>query len=91
MRFFQTTHLLMCMSFGTLMCIIRIWLTFSGKTDRPGKLCYIFLISKDLTQIINFPFWIRDCNSHSPALMDLFLSPDASICSAMSQFPLTFR
>ena len=62
------------------------WLTYSGGTDRPGELCYNFSISNDLTQIVNFPTRIPDCDSHSPALLDLFLSSDASICSTMA-FP----
>ena len=37
--------------------------------------------------MINFHTWIQECDSHSPALLDLFLSSDASICSAMA-FPL---
>ena len=28
-----------------------------------------------------------DCDSHSPALLDLFLSSDASICSTMAFLP----
>ena len=52
--------------------------------------------------MVNFPIWIPNCDSHSPALLDLFLPSDASICSAMtflhpeiliillSQFPLNF-
>ena len=62
------------------------WLTCSSGTDRPGELCYNFSISNDLTQIVNFPTRIPDCDSHSPALLDLFFSSDASICSAMA-FP----
>ena len=50
------------------------WLTYSGGTDRPGELCYNFSISNDLT--------------HSPALLDFFLSSDASICSTMAFPPL---
>ena len=38
--------------------------------------------------ISNFPTWIPDCDSHSPALLDLFLSSNASICSAMVFPPL---
>ena len=34
--------------------------------------------------MVNFP----DCDSHSPALLDLFLSSDASICSTMAFPPL---
>ena len=38
--------------------------------------------------MVNFPTRIPDCDSHSPALLDLFLSPDASICSTMAFPPL---
>ena len=61
-------------------------LTYSGGTDRPGELCYNFSISNDLTQIVNFPTQIPGCDSHSPALLDLFISSDASICSTKA-FP----
>ena len=44
----------------------------------------------DLTQIVNFPTRIPDCGSHSPALLDLFISSDASICSAMASSPLGY-
>ena len=64
------------------------WLTYSGGTNRPGELCYNFSISNDLTHIANFPTQIPDCDSHSPALLDLFLSSDASICSTMAFPPL---
>ena len=64
------------------------WLTYSGGTDRPGELCYNFSMSNNLTQIVNFPTRIPDCDSHSPALLDLFISSDASICSTMAFPPL---
>ena len=64
------------------------WLTYSSGTDRPGELCYNFSISNDLTQIVNFPTRITDCDSHCPALSDLFISYDASICSTMAFSPL---
>ena len=64
------------------------WLTYSGGTDRPGELCYNFSISNNLTQIFNFPIRIPDYDSHGPALLDLFLSSDASICSTMAFPPL---
>ena len=52
--------------------------------------------------MVNFPTWIRDCDSYSPALLSLCLSSDASICSKMALsllgnsdhvvvFPLTFQ
>ena len=88
--------------FGDLNVHYKDWLTYSGGTDSPGELCSNFCISNDLTQIVNFPTRIPDCDSHSPALLDLFLSSDTCICSTMafspwqiltmllSQFPLTF-
>ena len=63
------------------------WLTYSGGTDRPGELCYNFSIN-DLTQIVHFCTQIPDCDSHSPAVWDLFISSDASICSTMAFPPL---
>ena len=63
-------------------------LTYSGGTRRPGEQCYNFSISNDLTQMVNFPTEIPDCDSHSPPLLDLFISSDASICSAMAFPPL---
>ena len=38
--------------------------------------------------MVNFPTRIPDCDSHSPALLDLFLSSYASICSMMAFAPL---
>ena len=38
--------------------------------------------------MVNFPTWIPDCDSHSPGLLDLFISSDASICSTMAFPPL---
>ena len=36
--------------------------------------------------MVNFPTGIPGCDSHSPALLDVFLSSDASICSTIA-FP----
>ena len=36
----------------------------------------------------NFPTGIPRCDSHSPALLDFFLSADATICSTMVFPPL---
>ena len=38
--------------------------------------------------MVNFPTRISDCDSHSRALLDLFISSDASICSTMAFPPL---
>ena len=37
--------------------------------------------------MVNIPTQILDCDSHSPVLLDLFISSDASICSAMASPP----
>ena len=64
------------------------WLTYSCGIDRRGELCYNFSVSNDLTQIVNFLTWTPDCDSHSPSLLDFFLSSDASIWSAVAFPPL---
>ena len=74
--------------FGDFNIHHKHWLTYSGGTDRPCELCYNFSNSNDFTQMMNFPTWIPDCDSHSPALLDLFISSDASIYSTMAFRPL---
>ena len=74
--------------FGDFNIHHKVWLTYSGGTDRRGELCYNFSISNDLTQMVNFLTQIPDCDSQSPALLDLFLSSDARICSTMAFPPL---
>ena len=66
----------------------RDWLTCSGGVDRLGEFCYNFSISKDLTYMVNLPTQTLDCDSHSPALLDFFLSSDTSICSTVALPPL---
>ena len=38
--------------------------------------------------MVNFITWIPDCDSHSPALLDLFIYSDTSICSTVVFPPL---
>ena len=38
--------------------------------------------------MVDFPTWIADCDSHSPAFLGLFISSDAGICSTMAFPPL---
>ena len=64
------------------------WLTYSGGTDSPGEICCNFSISNEITQMVNFPTKILDCDSHSPALLDLFIGSDVSIYSTMAFCPL---
>ena len=88
--------------FGDFNIHHKDWLTYSGGTDRPGELCYNFSISNDLTQMVNFPTRIPDCDSHSPALLDFFLLTLVFVLQwlslhwkilimLLSQFPLTFQ
>ena len=79
MRFSQSTHVLIFLSLETLTSIIR--------TGLPILVELIDLVN-DLTQMVNFPTRISDCDSHSPALLDLFISSDASICFTMAFPPL---
>ena len=74
--------------FGDFNVHQRDLLTYSGRTDRPGELCYNFSISNDLNQMVNFPTRISGCDSHSPALLDLFLSSDSGICFTTAFPPL---
>ena len=59
----------------------------SLENSADSYLCFRLALN-DLTQIVNFPTRIPDCDSHSPALLDFFLSSDASICSIMAFPPL---
>ena len=74
--------------FGDLNVQQKDWLSYSGETNRPDELCYNFSISNELTQMVNFPTRIPDYDSHSPLLLDLFISSDASTCSTMAFPPL---
>ena len=95
MRFSQSTHLLMYLSldpsavfvFGDFNVHHKDQLSYSRGTDRSGDLCYNFSTSNNLTQMVNFPTQTPDCDSHSPAPSDLFISCDASIFSRIA-FPL---
>ena len=74
--------------FGDFNVHHKDWLTYSCGTDRPGKLCYNFSFSKDLTKMVNFPTRIPHSDSHNPDLLDLFLSSGTSVFSAMAFPPL---
>ena len=64
--------------FGDFNVHHKDWPTYSDGTDRPG----------DLTQIVNFPTQIPECDSQSLAHFNFFLSSDTSICSTMTFPPL---
>ena len=74
--------------FGDFNVHHKDWLTYSGGTGTSGELCYIYSTSNDLNQMVNFLTRVPHCDSHSPALLDLFISSDASIYSTMAFAPL---
>ena len=83
MRFSQSTHLLMCLFLETLTSMIR--------TGQPILVEMIDLVRSainNLAQMVNFPTLFLDGDSHSPALLDLFISSDTSICSTVAFPPL---
>ena len=57
-------------------------------TDKSGELCFNFSISNNLTQMVDLTTRIPECDYHSSALLDLFISCNASICSTMAFRPL---
>ena len=59
--------------FGNINIHHRDWLTYSGGTYRPDEPSYNFSIPNELTQMVGFPIWIPDCDSHSFSLLDFFL------------------
>ena len=87
MRFFQSTHLLTCLSLETLMSIIRTGLPILVELIDLVNSVIIFLSQTTLV-MVNFHTRIPDCDSPSPALLDLFISFDASICSTKAFPPL---
>ena len=64
------------------------WLTYSGVELIDLVNSIIILISQTTLTMVKFPTWIPYCDSHSPALSDLFLSSEASICSTIPFPPL---
>ena len=75
----------MFLSLETLTSIMRTGLAILVELI---ELVNSVMISNDLTLMVNFPTQIPDCDSHSPAILDLFISSDASICSLMAFPPL---
>ena len=85
MRFSRWTHVVICLSLETLTSVIRTrYHTLVELID----LVKSVIISNDLTQMVNFPVRIPNYDSHSPVLLDLFLSSDARISSTMAFPPL---
>ena len=72
--------------FGDFNIIHKDWLIYSCETDRPGELCHNFFISQ-MTLLRQLIFLMGSLTvTFSYALLDLFFSSDASICSTVA-FP----
>ena len=78
-RFSQSNHLL----FLSLMPIIRTGFPILGELINLVNSVIIFL-----SQMVNFPNHIPDCDSSSPALLNFFLYSVASICSTITSPPM---
>ena len=50
------------------------WLIYFGGANRSANFYYNFSILNDLTQMVNFPTWIPDCDSHSPGFFGFISS-----------------
>ena len=87
MRFSRSTHLLMYLSLETLTSIIRTGLPILVELIDLVNPVIIFLSQTTLLRWLTFLLGSQT-DSHSPALLDFFLSSDASICSTMAFPPL---
>ena len=87
MRFSRSTHLLMFLSLETLTSIIRTGLLILVELIDLVNFVITFLSQMTLLRWLTFLLGSQT-DSHSPALLDLFLSSDASICSTMAFHPL---
>ena len=97
-RFSRSTYLLMFLSLETLKSITRAGLPILVELIDLVNSVIIF----DLTKMVNFPTRMPNCDSHSPALLDVFLLtlifvlqwPSLhweNVIILLSQFALTFH
>ena len=74
----------LCMVFDSISCNVDEVLIYCGGIDRPGDRS----ISNDLIQMFNFPTWIPNYDSHSPALLICFFLLTLIFFFAMAISPL---
>ena len=85
LRFLLLFPLLISFALIHSFCCYFIWHRWSS-LDQPIDLvnsAKISNISNNLTQMVNFFNWVPDCDPHSPAHLDLFISSDTSITILM--------
>ena len=86
MRFSRSSYLLLYLFLDTLTSTIRTGQPFlEEQIDLANS---VTMTLNGLTQIVNCSTQIPDCDSHNPALLDLFISSDASTCSIIAFCPL---
>ena len=88
MRFSRSTNLLMFLSSENLRPIIRTGLPILVELIDLVKSVIIFLSQMTLLRQLYFLLGSQTDYSHSPALLDLFISSDVGICSIMAFPPL---
>ena len=84
MRFSQSTHLLIFLSLENLTAIARTGLPILVELINLVNSVIIFLSQTTLLRWLTFPLGSLTVTLNSPALLDLFISSDASICSTNS-------
>ena len=72
--------------FGELKVHQKDWIIYSGETDRPGKFCCNFSISNNLTQMVNSPTEIPDCESQSYSFKFIYMASDPVAVSISTDF-----
>ena len=87
MRFSRSTHLLMFLSLETLTSIIRTGLPILVELIELVNSVIIFLSQMTVLRWLTFLLGSQT-DSHSLAVLDLFISSDTSICSTMTFPPL---
>ena len=77
---------------GIIPCFGDFNFIISYSVDSDGSLVLMEAIdlvnSAQISSNLNFPTWILDCDFHSPALFDFFLSSYSSVCSTITFPPL---
>ena len=74
--------------FGYFIVCHKDWVIYFGGTQIDLVNSVIIFISNNLNRMFKFPTQFLDCDSHSAALLDLFISSDTSICSTVTFPPL---
>ena len=76
--------------FGGINVHHRNWLTYSGRTGRPGELCYNFWLCYN--SVINLECWLPHLHTWlwytQSSVSDLFVTSGSELCSAKVSHPM---